>query len=277
MNDAFQVGPLLLPAPLLIVMASVAVASIIAHLIGRRRGVEAESLVWQGLLVAAIAARLAFVIGQASSYREAPWSALDIRDGGWQPAAGLVAGVAYLLWRVRGSPARRIPVVLALAGGLAVYGAGQAWRAWPTADPPVLAALPLSGLDGSPTDLAAFAGKPTVVNLWATWCPPCQREMPVFERAQRERGDVNFVFISQGETAAQVAQWLRRQRLALDNVLIDPSALASTHYRQRGYPTSLFFAADGRLVTVRVGELSAATLAAHLARIRTGDAQHGGE
>src|SRR5690625_5589848 len=44
-----------------------------------------------------------------------------------------------------------------------------------------------------------YQGKPTVINLWATWCPPCRREMPVLEKSQNTYKNVNYVFINQDE------------------------------------------------------------------------------
>ena len=276
MADAFQLGPLLLPTPLLIVLASVIVATIVARRLDRRHRVDAEGLVWQSLLVGALVARLAFVAAHADTYRDDPGSILDIRDGGWQPLAGVLAATLFTLWRAWKNRLQRRAAVIALAAGLSVFGVGQAWLAWPADRQVVLASVSLTRLDGQAVDLAGFAGKPTVVNLWATWCGPCQREMPVFERAQRQRPDVSFLFVSQGEATGQVANWLNRQRLSLDNVLIDETAQTSAAYGQKGYPTTLFFNAAGQLVTVRVGELSAATLAARLARISDGTPRNAG-
>ncbi len=54
-------------------------------------------------------------------------------------------------------------------------------------------------IDGQPVSLQDLAGKPLVINLWATWCPPCRREMPVLAAAQQANPDVRFVFVNQGE------------------------------------------------------------------------------
>jgi hypothetical protein len=91
--------------------------------------------------------------------------------------------------------------------------------------------------------------------------------MPVLEQAQRARPDLNFVFLNQGEDPARVAAWLKRRGLELRNVLIDELRRASAELKQQGYPTTVFFDAQGRLVSTRVGELSPATLAQRLARI----------
>lgn len=267
MPDALSLGPLLLPVPLLLVLAGIAVAVPLANRLGRHDGVDAGTVVWQSVLVGAVAARLAFVATYAPDYRSDPWRLIDIRDGGWNLPAGIVGSMAYALWRGLRLPALRRSLGTAMAAGLLVFGAGQLWQARPAWQGLTLASLPLATIDGQAIDLADFSGRPTVVNLWATWCPPCRREMPVFERAQQGRPDINFIFISQGEPPSRVGEWLDRQGLALDHVLIDEARLASTAYGQRGYPTTLFFDANGRLVTVRVGELSAATLGARLAQI----------
>ncbi|MDP1532892.1 MAG: TlpA disulfide reductase family protein, partial [Rubrivivax sp.] len=124
--------------------------------------------------------------------------------------------------------------------------------------------LSLTSLEGRPMNLAEFKGKPTVVNLWATWCPPCVREMPVLHQAQMERPDVNFVFLSQGESADKVGSWLRARKLPLHNVLIDANKQAGAAFKEGALPTTLFFDAQGRLHSTRVGELSAATLSERL-------------
>ena len=116
-------------------------------------------------------------------------------------------------------------------------------------------------------DLAQFEGKPTVINLWATWCPPCVREMPVLHEAQAAKPEVNFVFINQGESAQRIGSWLAARNLPLRNVLLDTKGQALSAFNQRGLPTTLFFDAKGRLVGTRTGELSAASLAEKLKSI----------
>jgi thiol-disulfide isomerase/thioredoxin len=128
----------------------------------------------------------------------------------------------------------------------------------------------LQTLAGEPASLPAVAGgKPLVVNLWATWCPPCRREMPVLAAAQRQEQDVIFAFASQGEDAQTVQRYLTDSRLVLSNVLLDPSRELGREVGSRAFPTTLFYDAGGRLVDSHIGELSEASLAAKLKRIRT--------
>ena len=128
--------------------------------------------------------------------------------------------------------------------------------------------LTFAGPQGAPTSLTAFRGRIVLLNVWATWCPPCRREMPALQRAQAANPDVNIVFVNQGEDARTIVAFLDRQGLALRNVLVDPQNSVGAALGHSGLPTTLFFDAQGRLADTRIGELSQATLAQRLARIR---------
>ncbi|WP_155718381.1 TlpA family protein disulfide reductase, partial [Pseudomonas fluorescens] len=104
-------------------------------------------------------------------------------------------------------------------------------------------------------------GGPLVINLWATWCPPCRREMPVLENAQRMRPDVTFLFVNQAESMQSVSTYLATQGLNLDNVLFDASGRLGQAVGSMALPTTLFYQADGRLINSHLGELSEASLA----------------
>lgn len=166
----------------------------------------------------------------------------------------------YALYRERRAADIRKPLRLALTAGTALFVIGTAVlaiRPSPGQQLPKLAFMPL---EGETVQLSRFEGKPTVVNLWATWCPPCVREMPVLYDAQVKHPEIDFVFLNQGESSGQVRTWLDNQRLPLRNVLLDPKRQASAAFNQKGYPTTLFFNDRGELVSTRIGELSPATL-----------------
>ena len=123
----------------------------------------------------------------------------------------------------------------------------------------------LTGIDGRSTRLVALKGQPIVVNLWATWCPPCRREMPALAAAQAWYDDVHIVFANQGEDAGTIQRYLDAEGLDLDLVLVDRLSQLSQDAGARGLPTTLFFDAKGRLIDVHVGELTRAGIAARLA------------
>lgn len=264
-----KVGPLLVPFALLLVVVAVVAAITVGNRLGRRAGVDIEPTLWFALLIAAVFARLGFVVEHRSLYLASPLSIFDIRDGGWHPLIGLLGAWLYALAVVpRRNPAVVRPLRAALATATVVLAIGLAPAALaPPPGPPLPPDLTLTSLEGAAVPLGRFAGKPTVVNLWATWCGPCVREMPVLHAAQNDRRDVHFVFINQGEDAATVNRWLEARGLALENVLIDERRQAGAAFELKGYPTTLFFDADGTLVSRRVGEVSAATLAERLGRV----------
>ncbi len=260
MNNAVVMGPLVLPYALLLVFAAVAAAQGVAKLVGRRAGIDVELVLWKTLLVGFVAARLAFVWEFRSAYFASPLGMLDIRDGGWTPTAGFVGAWLFALSRHGQLPAYRKALRSALATGTVVWAVGAAVLAVTPDTGQGLPALDFTSLEGQPVHLADFKGKPTVVNLWATWCPPCVREMSTLHQAQIERPGVNFVFLNQGESADRVAAWLQTRKLPMRNVLMDGNKQAGAAFKQRALPTTLFFDSKGRMVSMRIGELSAATL-----------------
>jgi thiol-disulfide isomerase/thioredoxin len=264
---SLQIGPLSLPLSLLLVLAAVVFAHVLGQRLGRRHGVDLEPALWRVLLATVLGARLAFVWQYRSAYVDAPWSVLDIRDGGWDAQLGLVAGWLAALWLARTQPAQRKPLLTTLAAASALWIVGSIVLVLQTSRDQGLPALALVRADGTTQSLRAFEGRPTVVNLWATWCPPCRREMPALQQAQAEHPGVHFVFVNQGEPPATVLGFLAAQRLTLDHVLFDLRGEVGRAFGHRSLPTTLFFDARGRLVDTRIGELSRATLAQRLQAI----------
>ncbi len=267
MNQALQIGPLSLPYSVLLALAAIVLGGFVANRLARTADIDIEPTLTYMLLAGLAAARLAFVLRWREQYFDQPLSILNIRDGGWEPAAGVVVALLFGLHRARRQAGLRKPVFAAAltTGAVLLFGAIATFMMSPPAV--ALPPLPLSSLDGRPVTLADFAGKPVVVNLWATWCPPCRREMPALQQAQAAHPDVNFVFVNQGEEAGVIAAFLASEELALANVLVDLPSSVGAALGQGGLPTTLFFDAGGRLAGIRVGELSQATLNQRLAQL----------
>lgn len=268
MNQALQIGPLSLPYSVLLTLVAIALGGFVAKRLARAAGTEAEPTLTHMLLVGLVAARLAFVWQWREQYFASPLSILDIRDGGWEPTAGVVVALLFGLHRARRQAGLRKPVLAAAltTGTALMLGSIASLLVSSSAVP--LPPLSLNSLEGRPVSIAGFAGKPTVVNLWATWCPPCQREMPVLQQAQAANPDVDIVFVNQGEEAPTIAAFLDRHGLGLRNVLVDPQRRTGAALGHRALPTTLFFDAQGRLAGTRIGELSQATLTQRLASLR---------
>ncbi|MGY6271489.1 prolipoprotein diacylglyceryl transferase family protein [Achromobacter denitrificans] len=271
MNPALRIGPLAIPGELAVLAAAVLAGLLAARLSGRARPAELGTALWRALFIGLAVARLVFVWQYREHYLPHPLRILDLRDGGWSGMAGLLGAWAYALYAAirRKAPAPALLGALALA--CAVWIGGGRWLAPAPETRPELAALAVQRLDGAPATLAAFQGKPTVINLWASWCPPCRREMPAFAAAQAAHPDVNFVFLNQAEAPEDIARFLQQHAPGLRNVLVDPAGEASRAMSNRGLPATLFLDAQGRLASLRVGELSAASLAQRLDAIRAPD------
>jgi len=181
-------------------------------------------------------------------------------------ALGLVGMAAWLL--LGHHPMIRKLATAALAATTVVLLAGSVGLGAQTGSDhqrPDVARLPVP--DGKTSVLTDFKGKPTVVNLWATWCPPCQREMPVLQQAQAEHPEFHFLFLNQGETAGTVRAFITALGLPLRNVMLDPNGEASAEFGHGALPTTPFFDAQGRLLGAHRGELSRATLAQGLEKL----------
>ena len=132
---------------------------------------SARNTLWNALLWGLLAARLGYLWQYRDAYLPEPLSMLDLRDGGWNGLIGLAAAWAYALATIlrRRAPWRLTLAALAVAS--LVWLGGRALIAPPAPQShPALAELVLSDLQGAPASLAAFRGKPAVVNLWASWC-----------------------------------------------------------------------------------------------------------
>jgi thiol-disulfide isomerase/thioredoxin len=108
--------------------------------------------------------------------------------------------------------------------------------------------------DGTTISLADIEG-PAVVNLWATWCAPCRREIPDFEAVHRARGDdVRFVGINVGEDAEDAATFLDEVGATYDQFL-DSAGFVVTELGASTMPVTLVIDADGRISTEHLGPM----------------------
>ena len=95
---------------------------------------------------------------------------------------------------------------------------------------------------------------PAIVNLWATWCGPCRREMPAFQAVSGEYDDVRFVGVNQGDAGDAAQEFLDEVGVTFDQYL-DPNGDLTNALNVAGLPATFVIDADGDVVTVHNGAL----------------------
>jgi thiol-disulfide isomerase/thioredoxin len=96
----------------------------------------------------------------------------------------------------------------------------------------------LDTLDGKTITHADIAGHPAYINVFATWCPPCQSEIPRLVQAQRRHPNVQFIFVDEQESPATVQRFVHRFGIR-GSVAIDQGQFAAT-YGALPIPESIF-------------------------------------
>lgn len=254
-----SVGPFALALNHLLLLVALALAILVGWLSGRRRRINPEHSLFGLFMLGLLVARLAFVTVYWAQYQHHLLGILDIRDGGFLLWPGAIAVVIGALVQAYKRPALRTPLGLGVASGLLFWGlANLALNA--QHEDAQLPELTLRNANGDAVQLRDYQGKPLVINLWATWCPPCRREMPVLQAAQQANADVTFLFVNQAESPRDVATFLTTQGLHLDNVLFDSAGALAQQVGSAALPTTLFYTSDGRLAGNHLGELSSASL-----------------
>lgn len=263
-----SIGPMSFSIPVFTGILVLVVLLLCSWLADRRFNTNTESTLWKIALISLLAGRAGFVLFHFDVYRQNPMDILNVRDGGFSLIVALIVAAGVLaasMWR---RPASRRPILLSLLAGAATLGMAYAGFNLTRHELPVVPDIMMTSLEGQSIPISQFQGKPAVINLWATWCPPCRREMPALQEGQHLNPDINFVFANQGESRDIVDMYLTQEGLSLENVLLDQEGVLGEGIESRGLPTTLFLDQEGRLVDIRLGELSSATLQDRLDALR---------
>ncbi len=113
-------------------------------------------------------------------------------------------------------------------------------------------APPLAGktIDGDPISLAELRGQVVLVNVWATWCKPCTKELPELAKLHREHAAEGFSVLGVSVDKRQMLQKVRADVLRYElgyPTLFDPESRAVMPWQVQGYPTSVLVGRDGTI------------------------------
>jgi len=178
--------------------------------------------------------------------------------GAFAVVLALSAGGGFLLYRLLNPPATLRALTEPLPPPPAPAAEGPAVEAAPVRTvPEVLPDFVLPGLDGKPRRLSDFRGRPLLVNFWASWCEPCRREIPLLKELRHRAGgaiEVVGVAIDSPDAAQKYA---RESGIDYPVLVGEQGGLeaAAAFGIEPVLPFTVFSARDGRLVTLKVGEL----------------------
>jgi thiol-disulfide isomerase/thioredoxin len=279
MIEAFNLGPFLIPTRPLLLLLCLVIAIWSAGHLGIKFGLDkarikraAENTAWIGIL----GARLGFVAVNWSAYRSAPWTTLYVWQPGYLYLGALISGSAYVLWQgLVYSPGKQRLFITVLASsyllaGTLYFTAIGSLELLRQPDVPgsgnLAPDIRFKDLSGTPVRLSDLKGRGIVLNFWATWCPPCRREMPMldeFHANYRSKG-LSVIGLAIDEPPGQVRRfvesigvsypiWVDAPRSQQE---FDRSQEVFAHYGGVGLPMTIFIDRKGIIRRIYVGELS---------------------
>jgi thiol-disulfide isomerase/thioredoxin len=171
----------------------------------------------------------------------------------------LVAGLAgYFAYKARSPATEKLEAVSEPAPIPAPASAPVEPEAKKRVVPDSLPDVTLAAVDGTPTKLSSFSGRPLMVNFWATWCAPCRREIPLLNklRAQRKRQNAEIVGVAV-DFREDVLQFVKKVPIHYPLLIGEEDGLAAAEAFGMGmaFPFSVFADSKGRILTIKVGEL----------------------
>jgi thiol-disulfide isomerase/thioredoxin len=129
----------------------------------------------------------------------------------------------------------------------------------------------LKTLDGSQLSLSQFRGQPVLINIWASWCPPCRLEMPELVRAYEAHQSEGFIILAIDLTfqdaIPDVEAFVDEFNMTFPVLLDETGEVTMGLYRLRGLPTSVFVGRDGRIKRVHIGAMTGEQIEAFVAEI----------
>src|SRR3989338_4009118 len=114
----------------------------------------------------------------------------------------------------------------------------------------------LESIAGGKAKLSDFKGKPIILNFWATWCPPCKEEMPLFENAYQAKSDKIIVIgVNLQESRENINDFIKKFDITFP-ILLDPNSEVKGLYNVFTQPVTYFIDKDGKIIGKKFGPRS---------------------
>lgn len=264
MNRFISLGPIALSIERLAAVAAILLFLLATEWGARGETRKAATIAWFAAAGGLAAARLGYVVGNFEAFRIEPLSAVYVWQGGFALIPGVAAAAVIVTLSLK---ARARWLSLASIAGLTA-----AWLAFsailhgaPNRPLPDIAGL--TDVEGAAI-AARGANGPQIVNLWASWCPPCRREMPLLQETAAANPDIPLLLVNQGEAPSTVSSYLQRQGIDPRRVLIDSDGRFASRLGASALPTTLFVNSEGAIVQMHSGEISRAALISGIRELR---------
>jgi len=127
-------------------------------------------------------------------------------------------------------------------------------------------------LQGTPVPLSSYAGRPLIVNFWATWCAPCIKEMPDLDELSRKYPEMTFVGIAI-DTQANIERFLKKVQVSYPLLVAGHGGIEKMKAlgnRKGGLPYTVIFDAESNISRDILGQIDPADLDAYLAALQQG-------
>lgn len=165
---------------------------------------------------------------------------------------GLVLAVSYALLSATSKSGSEDAIAKLATGSLSKLDTSQRGREMSTSG--------FEGPEGETLTLEAFKGKVTLVNFWATWCAPCEREMPSLGALESQKGSEDFQVIAISVDSSEDRDYARKRLGELSGDMLDfyfaPPENWDVVYESgaKGFPTTVIYDAEGKEIARLSGE-----------------------
>jgi thiol-disulfide isomerase/thioredoxin len=282
MNSVIQLGPLALNGTVIVFVIAWSVSLALVRFYCERRQLNYQTIrrtVDGAILIGLISSRLVFVGLFFDVFQAKPWEILYFWQGGFNPWGGIVGAILFVVSKhlvliktidLHHSFISFVTLILITLSFIS--GQWLMTRNQPSNESKPLVNFELTDMSDQPISLNQFKGKPLVLNFWATWCPPCRREMPLLEEsylAYQTEG-IFIVTINVGEDSQTIRNYLHANNLTLPVLKsgVHNTNFVFDYFGGKVMPTTLFIDSDGNVQRLKIGELSAATLRQGIRDIR---------